>query len=756
MSAEYPVLDNRPINKWKVTELREELRRRNLTPKGLKDDLVKRLFEAIRIEMDTNEEEDCEGPDRSDEGTFGDVNADTSGVYLAEGGVDHNNKELNQRDDVLTKCDRAKALERDQVFVTSAMTIVSEQSVTVTSSTASDLADKVSQITSTETVRFNEIAGKGDDVFDTPKKDVFEAFAASSSEFLDNKFPSSMKTDEGKTDNKETFNKSLESSEVAADHNKAHLSNQVYDEVSPNLGFNVESESFSSDTLTNNKKELKDNLNADNVQLESECVLQEMVQPSFGRDPRGGGTIFLSDDLTSHGNQTLNGVTDDKPKNLEFSEKNDNQDKLSVDIHVVGHSLEDEATEKVANDNVLNQMDSAKDASPVYLVAPQKTEPHTDEKSNIAVSGEESNPQDLHDFNKTIDVMMDGELLEKVNLDDQSSADEMEEDTLDTKLVESDHNSSKIDESNKEPGADLGEDLHHLTSTNKLEVSHDHKESVTEAVEKRKFQDATKSGSTEPLKRQRRWNTEGQKASDPLNSDASVPTKSNLTLQTASARANLSRSNSSPRVETPKERVVPPSERTPTTSLRIDNFVRPFTLKAVHELLEKTGKVCSFWMDHIKTHCYVSFASPEEAIETRNAVYNLQWPINGGRLLLADFVDPEEVKMHVEGSSQPATLSANTKTPVFSVQPPMQPAVPTVQQVPKQHQEPLHPLSRVPPARAAPSSVKDQLLRATSPIDDKLEAPMLTLDDLFRRTKASPRIYYLPLTDEEVAAKASS
>jgi apoptotic chromatin condensation inducer in the nucleus len=55
--------------------------------------------------------------------------------------------------------------------------------------------------------------------------------------------------------------------------------------------------------------------------------------------------------------------------------------------------------------------------------------------------------------------------------------------------------------------------------------------------------------------------------------------------------------------------LVPPSQKPVTTSLRIDKFVRPFTLKAVQELLGKTGSVQSFWMDHIKTHCYVTVCS---------------------------------------------------------------------------------------------------------------------------------------------------
>lgn len=51
---------------------------------------------------------------------------------------------------------------------------------------------------------------------------------------------------------------------------------------------------------------------------------------------------------------------------------------------------------------------------------------------------------------------------------------------------------------------------------------------------------------------------------------------------------------------------VPPPTRSPTTSLKIDRFVRPFTIKAVKELLEQTGTVKDMWMDQIKTHCFVT------------------------------------------------------------------------------------------------------------------------------------------------------
>lgn len=36
---------------------------------------------------------------------------------------------------------------------------------------------------------------------------------------------------------------------------------------------------------------------------------------------------------------------------------------------------------------------------------------------------------------------------------------------------------------------------------------------------------------------------------------------------------------------------------------------------------------------------------------------------------------------------------------------------------------------------------------------EKEQQPIKTLDDLFRKTETKPHIYYLPLTEEQVAAK---
>jgi hypothetical protein len=116
---------------------------------------------------------------------------------------------------------------------------------------------------------------------------------------------------------------------------------------------------------------------------------------------------------------------------------------------------------------------------------------------------------------------------------------------------------------------------------------------------------------------------------------------------------------------------VPPPASEPTNTLLVRNFVRPFTLKAVKDLLAETGTVINFWMNDIKTHCYVSVRAPplfdlfyllspsmanaggdilqyesaEQATATRDAIYGLIWPPgNTSKPLTAEFASPKELE----------------------------------------------------------------------------------------------------------------
>ncbi|GMI68643.1 ACINUS [Hibiscus trionum] len=412
-------------------------------------------------------------------------------------------------------------------------------------------------------------------------------------------------------------------------HDFSSLNNQV-PEVNLVSGFKVKSDSFSNDSMSINEKiELKDNINDENVKLSQDVVKLEMVvEPCSSTNvvPNNGESHPMDDD-----EQPL-------------------RNKASVD----------------------------------------ELDENNDTTADI------SNKDDSEEMGYS----------EKLNLDRSSSDDSMEEDLPETKQIDSNCSTDEIEDGVENEALIIEE----LESTVVAAVDGSSTEQKDIFVEKkshcsgkRKFQDEEAIENNRPPKRQK-----------PNSDNLQVPEQqaTYLTTQLAASQSNFSSSDSTDSEDTPKEQDVTPSQKPPTTSLRVDNFLRPFTLKAVQQLLGKTGIITSFWMDHIKTHCYVTYSSVEEAIETRNALYNLQWPPNGGRLLVAEFVDPHEVE----------TLTS-------------------------QHQPSAH--QQVSPEKRLP-------VPPPSPPSDEPDSPMVTLDDLFWKTKATPKIYYLPLSEEQVAAKQTT
>ncbi|CAN6219583.1 unnamed protein product [Urochloa humidicola] len=268
-------------------------------------------------------------------------------------------------------------------------------------------------------------------------------------------------------------------------------------------------------------------------------------------------------------------------------------------------------------------------------------------------------------------------------------------------------------------------------------------------MEKEKPEDREVIANNEPIKRQCLCKVDAVGISDQQVSKL-TGTSTPKVVSHSALKHSFGRPGTTSSRDYSKERIVPPAQNPATTSLRIDRFVCPFTLKAVQELLGKTGPVSSFWMDHIKTHCYVTYSSVEEAVATRNVAYNLQWPPNNHNYLTAEFVDPQEVKLKLEipSPSQAPISPSTTTTPQISQQPNANQTLP-----PK-------------PAALLPTPAPHlKLLPATSPEPAKEMLPppptrnlesAQTLDDLFKKTQAYPRIYYMPLSDEEVSAKLAA
>ncbi|XP_006354026.1 apoptotic chromatin condensation inducer in the nucleus-like isoform X3 [Solanum tuberosum] len=756
--SDYPVLDNLPIDKWKVPALREELKRRNLMTKGLKDDLVNRLNNAIHRERGEPEVEESteinpdvlewnnksmghpqnkviKGSDRDtdpanatkvlDEVATGGTD-DVSGVRehseASVGSTSVINEIVSTDQFVEVKIDKKhevidSSLNNDVVDEVSGVRYAAIQS----SGTVQDIEDM--RISSSEGVLEDNLRRQENDAELTP---------VTSKDALGN---NSIKLeDEG-----------LKLSGMDAEYDKSNPDTQVY-EVNPDLGSQVKSDTFSTDTLPiNENNDLNDNLNADNVKLVTEVVRQE--KESSSKDLSDVGSIYPLHDQMPHEMQGHVGETvDDKSSEVKFSMKKANADQVSVAVTKVEHGLESNTLNNSEQKDV--QFEKARTLGDVIdpSLSPKKVEVSAEDKHCIAASND-----DRKVLSKISEVA-DDQNMEKINLDQSSADDSMEEDVVETKHVAFDHISKENDKTEesitgmtKEPKVvrnGSSDATQQDNPSEKVESPQESKDGSPELSEKRKFQ--VGDGSKEPAKRQRKWNTENLNTAEPQNSNIAL--SENL-VQTIPVKPIFGRTDSTVSEDAPKERLVPKSSKTATNSLKIENFLRPFTLKAVQELLARTGEVCSFWMDQIKTHCYVTYSSVEEAIETRNAVYNLQWPPKGGRLLVADFVAPQQVQTKIDGR-EPATPATNRS-------PAVPPASSSVQAPPAWQQvESEHPLTRqAPPAPPTAPPIKEKLV---PPVADKNDPPVITLDDIFRKTKAAPRIYYLPLTDEEVAKKLAS
>ncbi|XP_020592777.1 xin actin-binding repeat-containing protein 2 [Phalaenopsis equestris] len=823
MLSQYPVLDNKPIDQWRVTELRDELRRRSLATKGLKEELVKRLDEAIQKERQSEneaelgndvernsdlhnntdlEDVELEGADDTQPMLDEDNNTakDASILNINHGDIDVNQEIKGQNSDAIEPVssfgvDEGNAATRDDMEVCVAVnhnaatfhsgmqgedakledlkqpiggTYEEKEATTVdldgiakfnpNITVQSDMKDEdaepeakfgeskplavesgeekvattvlqgsahVSQNVTAQSSSKGEDAMHVDNFDDLMPPIVEKDEKAATAGELEGHAPvnqniisqSGMLGEDAEPEEKFEDLKLLT---VDSTFIQSEQSNQV-SEISQDLGFQVKYESNSTETVTINEKNyIKDNLSAYHFPLEVPVVKQEVVQSSSS-SYLSGVDVSLAND-----------------------EQMDVKNEVS-DIQHVGQNLLPDEREanggNVANEQCLVQS-YEQEVGPKHVSLKYAD---TQNASTVVLTKKED--------------CLEAGSSEKLNLDRSSGDESMEEDVLESKHMDPDikfeEPTSTIEVKEERAAVDAATEF----SSEMMDLA---VEDVKPAAltDKRKLEEPEVVTNGAP-KRQRRWNPDTIKVPEQRTPHLDiVMTPKNNALPTP--RHTFSRSNSTLSVDSPKERIVPTSKKSATTSLRIDNFLRPFTLKAVQELLAQTGKVCDFWMDHIKTHCYVTYSSAEEATETRNAVYNLQWPPNGGRLLAAEFVDPQEVKSRLEVPPlSPVPISPTPATP--KAPPPHQKSQapqPTHQQSLRQQPLPpppplIHPPLPPPPSLSNPPPVAREQ-RLPPPPPKKPEPPVVTLDDLFKKTRATPRIYYLPLTEEQVSAKLAT
>uniref|UniRef100_G3PLU1 Apoptotic chromatin condensation inducer 1a n=1 Tax=Gasterosteus aculeatus TaxID=69293 RepID=G3PLU1_GASAC len=219
--------------------------------------------------------------------------------------------------------------------------------------------------------------------------------------------------------------------------------------------------------------------------------------------------------------------------------------------------------------------------------------------------------------------------------------------------------------------------------------------------------------------------------------------------------------------------------------VHISNLVRPFTLGQLKELLSRTGTLLEegFWIDKIKSHCFVTYCSPEEAVATRASLHGVKWPQSNPKVLRVDFCQKDELDFHKGLADRPA---AEDQGPGAARGRP--PGLPSLLPERDQWAEREREMERREKGRAEREWDRDKVREFGKPGEEKEggpprshsrerrrkergkskekktekkekpaeDPPAKLLDDLFRKTKAAPCIYWLPLTDEEFVQREAA
>ncbi|KAG1140936.1 hypothetical protein G6F37_006120 [Rhizopus arrhizus] len=188
-----------------------------------------------------------------------------------------------------------------------------------------------------------------------------------------------------------------------------------------------------------------------------------------------------------------------------------------------------------------------------------------------------------------------------------------------------------------------------------------------------------------------------------------------------------------------------------SSAIIVKGFVRPLIVRQAQELFAKHGDIKRFWMDSIKTHCYVIYGTIEEAQKAYTQVNGIIFPSDTGRKLIVEGLTPEQAEglIEYEQSAAEQHLRSNWEEMVLKVK--------------SGEALPSSPTLDVKKSRSVGiGQIAKQLAQAASPSEKpkpihqeniREERRGLSLEDLFRKTKATPHLYYLPVSEEEAKVK---
>lgn len=191
------------------------------------------------------------------------------------------------------------------------------------------------------------------------------------------------------------------------------------------------------------------------------------------------------------------------------------------------------------------------------------------------------------------------------------------------------------------------------------------------------------------------------------------------------------------------EQPIAEPEIEPTNALLIQNLVRPFTLTQLKEVLTKHGPLIEdkFWTDKVKSKCCVMYETVEVAQLTKESLHGQQWPSSNPKTLKVCFTTEETLELYKK--SDLAKSTEKLDAPENGSNTNIRASKPIMNRLGESD---------------APDLVKNRLGdRVSGEISTKSSnvnreddgSKPQELDDLFKKTKSAPHLYWLPLTESQ-------
>ena len=236
-----------------------------------------------------------------------------------------------------------------------------------------------------------------------------------------------------------------------------------------------------------------------------------------------------------------------------------------------------------------------------------------------------------------------------------------------------------------------------------------------------------------------------------------------------------SKRESSPPRQKPRsaneDRVITPALHPATSALYIRDFMRPINAVHLKEYLSTLATpadtdpdpelITDFFLDNVRTHCFVAFSNTSAAARVRLGIHDRVWPDEATRKpLWADFVPEEKLAKWIEVETKAAgdrrqgmkkweviyeeeeagvTAFLQEASPNSSAPRAVQPMLPRKESIAAVHGVPSGPRSQNEDIRTSHPDVPGRSDNGKG---------FQALDELFRATAAKPKLYYLPVSQD--------